>query len=405
MRKNQTIQGHAATAPPEAKPREEAASAYPRGKILYAIGSFELGGTERHLCQILPLLRDRGWDVSLYCVRRRGSLAPRLEAAGIEVIAPPLEAALPEAARLPASAMKLGALLFSRKPDIVHLFLPEAYLVGGPMGLLARTKVRVASRRNLNRYQAKRPRIAKLEHALHPRMDAVLGNSRAIIDELVEEGCPPDRAILIYNGIDLATYAALPDKARARTALGLEPDAFVAVIVANLIPYKGHRDLIEALARIRDELPPSWRLLCAGRDDGIGTELQALARDRDVADHVCFLGERADTIDLLAASDAGILCSHEEGFSNAILEYMAAGLPVVATDVGGNAEAVIDGETGLILPPQDPDALGAAILKIARDPAQATAMGKAGRKRVEETFALEACVAQYDALYRRLLSK
>ena len=81
-----------------------------KGKILYAIGSFDLGGTEHHLCQILPLLRDRGWDVSLYCVRRRGSLAPRLTAAGIEVIAPPLESALPEAARLPASAVKLAAL-------------------------------------------------------------------------------------------------------------------------------------------------------------------------------------------------------------------------------------------------------------------------------------------------------
>jgi glycosyltransferase involved in cell wall biosynthesis len=375
-----------------------------KGKILYAIGSFDLGGTEHHLCQILPLLRDRGWDVSLYCVRRRGSLAPRLTAAGIEVIAPPLESALPEAARLPASATKLAALLLGRRPDIVHLFLPEAYLVGGPLSFLTRRMVRVASRRNLNRYQAKRPMLAKLEHALHPHMHAVLGNSRAIIDELVAEGCPPDRTGLIYNGIDLAPYAVLPDKAQARAALGLGPDDFVAVIVANLIPYKGHRDLIEALAKIRHELPSPWHLLCVGRDDGIGDGLVALARNCGIESNIRFLGERANVINLLAASDVGILCSHEEGFSNVILEYMAVGLPVVATDVGGNAEAVVDGNTGLVVPPRDPDALGAAILKVARDPASAASMGAAGRRRVDGVFALEACVAQYDALYLALLA-
>jgi len=408
VRKSQKTQGPAAGV----KPGADLPSSRSRGKILYVIGSFMLGGTERHLCQILPRLRDRGWDVSLYCVRQRGSLTPRLEEAGVKVIGPPLEKALPgngslmRTLRLPASALKLAILLLRRRPNIVHFFLPEAYLVGAPLAFLTGTKVRIASRRNLNRYQAKRPLVAKLEHALHPHMQAVLGNSRAIMRELVdEEGCPTDRAVLIYNGIDLAPYAALPDKASARAALGLEANAFVAVILANLIPYKGHHDLIEALAKIQDRLPSPWRLLCAGRDEGSAAELQALARDRNIADNVRLLGECADPLGLLAASDVGILCSHEEGFSNAILEYMAAGLPVVATDVGGNPEAVIDGETGLIVPPRNPDALGDALLKIASDPARAVSMGAAGRARVESTFRLEACVQHYDALYRALLAK
>ena len=247
--------------------------------------------------------------------------------------------------------------------------------------------------------------VGRFEQFLHRSMHAVLGNSREVVRELVEEeGCPPERAALIYNGIDLAPYADLPDKASTRAKLGLEGNAFVATIVANLIPYKGHRDLLEALAAIRDDLPSPWRLLCVGRDDGIGAELRALARDLKLEENVRFLGQRTDVVDLLAASDLGILCSHEEGFANAILEYMAAELPVVASDVGGNAEAVVDGETGLIVPPHDPAALGPAILGLARDSERASAMGAAGRLRVESKFALERCVAEYDALYCALLA-
>ena len=139
------------------------------------------------------------------------------------------------------------------------------------------------------------------------------------------------------------------------------------------------------------------------RDDGAGLEIRTMARQLGIDDRVSFLGLRLDVPDLVSASDVGLLSSHQEGFSNTILEAMAAGLPMIVTNVGGNAEAVVDGETGLVVPARDPHALAEAIVLIARDPNLRRRYGAAGRKRVESMFSLDACVAKYEALYRGLL--
>ncbi len=144
-------------------------------------------------------------------------------------------------------------------------------------------------------------------------------------------------------------------------------------------------------------------MLCVGRDDGLGPTLAELARGLRLDGNIRLLGSRADIPALLASADIGILCSHEEGFSNAILEGMAAGLPMVVTDVGGNAEAVVDQETGFVVPAHDPAALGAAILALASNAELRKKLGKAARRRVETHFSLEQCVERYDALYRDLI--
>jgi glycosyltransferase involved in cell wall biosynthesis len=120
--------------------------------------------------------------------------------------------------------------------------------------------------------------------------------------------------------------------------------------------------------------------------------------------NISFLGSRSDVPSLLAASDLALLCSHQEGFANAILEGMAAGLPMIVTDVGGNAEAVVDGETGLVVPAHSPDQLADAIVRLARDPAKRKAFGAAAHRRVSEHFGMERCVAAHDELYRQLLA-
>jgi glycosyltransferase involved in cell wall biosynthesis len=234
-------------------------------------------------------------------------------------------------------------------------------------------------------------------------MTCILGNSRAVLDELRAEGVPKEKLRLIYNGIDLAPFAALPTKSDARRNLSLPVDAWTMILIANIIPYKGHADLLEALSRIKTRLPNPWRLLCVGRDDGPGVALHTQARRFGIDENIVWLGLRTDVAKLLAAADLGLLVSHEEGFANAVLEGMAAALPMVVTDVGGNAEAVLDGKTGLVVPARDPERLGAAILAFAADPARAAAMGKAGRDRVEWNFSLAACVRQYEALYAELL--
>jgi glycosyltransferase involved in cell wall biosynthesis len=232
-------------------------------------------------------------------------------------------------------------------------------------------------------------------------MDRVCGNSHAVIDQLAEERVPRERLRLIYNGIQ--TRDVLPnDNSRTKRAeLGIGDDALVLVVVANLIPYKGHADLIDALGLIKSELPQPWVLLVLGRDDGIGDSLKQHAQNVGVADDIHWLGSRRDVAAILNAADIGILCSHQEGFSNAVLEGMAAGLPMIVTDVGGNVEAVEDGLNGRVVPPREPRRLAEVLLEIARSPNKRL-MGEAGRHRVQGAFSLDACVDAYEALYREL---
>ncbi len=176
-------------------------------------------------------------------------------------------------------------------------------------------------------------------------------------------------------------------------------------LVANLFAYKGHADLLLALAGRRDQLPDGWVLLCIGIDKGQGEALKRQSEQLGLSKNIHWLGERDDVTDLLAASDLSLLVSHEEGFSNAVLEGMAAGLSMVVTDVGGNPEAVIDGETGLVVPAHDPEALGAAVVRLAGDRGLRTRFGEAGLKRFQEKFTLARCVQRYVVLYRGLMGK
>ena len=153
-----------------------------------------------------------------------------------------------------------------------------------------------------------------------------------------------------------------------------------------------------------ERLPP---ILCMSgrRDQGLQAKPDVLARARGIGANVRFMGERRDVPTLLAAADFGILSSWEEGFSNVILEAMTAGLPMIVTDVGGNPEAVLHGETGLVVPSRDPTALGDAVLRLARDPELRRRLGSAGRRRVKQEFSVERCVDSHTSLYEELLAR
>lgn len=370
-------------------------------QIVYVIGSLDLGGAERHLVQVAPALKTIGWEPTIYCLTHHGVQSSELESHGVTVIGPPIKTntgAFLRPFALMASCIKLLTILIRRRPDIVHFFLPLAYVMGAPLSILAATPVRVMSRRSLNLYQRRYPLISWFERKLHRHMSCVLGNSRAVINDLLAEGTGLERTKLIYNGINLVPFAQASSEEK-------DPSApLVFVIVANLIPYKGHADLIEALASIVDALPTKWELWCIGRDDGLRESLEQLATKKNVDRNIKFLGSRSDVRSFLKASDISVLCSHEEGFSNAILEAMAAGLPVVATDVGGNAEAIVHDQTGLIVPPRDSVALGQALLKLALAADMRKVMGQRGRERVKQCFSLKKCAQSYSSLYTDLLN-
>ncbi|MFN3656968.1 MAG: glycosyltransferase [Pseudolabrys sp.] len=378
--------------------------------ILFVIGSLNIGGAERHLAQMLPLLAQRGWRPAVYCLMERGNLAPELERRGIPVHCTPC-AGEPEprsragaVSRIARRMIALARFMRAMKPAVAHFFLPYPYLVGAPAALIARVPVRIMSRRSLNNYQQKHPLSAALESMLHRTMTTVLGNSRNVVEQLAREGVPVARLGLIYNGIDIGPYGGAGAREDVRRAMNIDSSALVFVIVANLIGYKGHADLLTAFGRAQAQLPPGWRLLVVGRDDGIGPTLRAQAVALGLSENILFLGPYNDIPGVLGTADVGLLTSHQEGFSNALLEYMASGLAVVATDVGGNPEAVVAGESGLIVPPRDPERLAEALVRLGTDAALRRRLGDNARRRVADTFSIDTCLARYDALYGALTS-
>ena len=377
-------------------------------RLLVVTESLGVGGTEAHLIRVLPRLVARDWKLAIFCLSGRGKRAQEVEGAGIEVFSlshiPKRKMGLRYSSYIAYASGKLYAVLRQWRPDIVHFYLPGPYLVGAPVAIAAGTPIKVMSRRSLAHYQKNWPTLARLERLLHTKMDAITGNAKAVIGELLNEGVPSSKLQLIYNGVEASEL--LVDRAEARRMLGLGADAFVGLVLANLHPYKGHRELIEGLAHVGSKLPSSWCILCVGRDEGTKAELEEIAWARGLGSNIRFTGECLDLSNFFAAADVSLLvATQNEGFSNAILESMSAGLPLVVTAVGGNAEAVVDGETGFVVAPDDTEALGNAVLRLARDPALAERLGSAGRSRVAQEFSLSRCVTAHAQLYEDLLTK
>lgn len=383
--------------------------------IVFVIGTTEVGGAELHLMNVSARLVRQGFQCYLIALDPVGKLESAFERAGVRVLGVRIPKSadifffrIPRIRSLVRNTLALPYLCWQYwrlRPDVVHFFLPAAYIIGALASLCGPRVSRVMSRRSRNFYQTKRPLYRCVEHWLHSKMDVVCGNSLRVIEDLRAEGVHREQLRLIYNGIDSRSFccdSAL--KNNARYQLSIEENVVVFVMVANLISYKGHADLIEAFGMIRDRLPNGWICLCIGRDDGIKSALQEQADRLGIGNNVRFLGSRQDVPDLLAAADIGVLCSHEEGFSNAVLECMAAALPMVVTDVGGNAEAVEHGVTGLVVAPHAPVQLADALLSLTADSNRA-AMGAAGRHRVETLFSMEACVKAYIDLYSSATDK
>lgn len=370
----------------------------PAPRVTVVTSRLDIGGTERHLTRILPALQRRGMDIALYVMERGGPLEAEVSAQGVRVEGPSRSRFL----HWPKVTFALTRFLRRERPDIVHFFLPRPYVYGSAAAELAGQKRRIMSRRSLTVYQAHYPLLGILERLLHSRTDALIGNSKAVIEQLATEAGNRQKLALIHNGIDLPMPVPVAERTRVRNALQISDDVLVITVVANLIAYKGHRDLIAALALIKDDLPAHWKMLAVGRDDGVGAELKRQAEAVNIAANIMWLGECSDVGALLAVSDIFALPSHQEGFSNALLEAMAAALPAVATSVGGNLDAVADNETGFLVRPGSPDALAAALLRLAKDPALRRRFGDAARLRVQQRFSLDACVTRYEKMYRAL---
>lgn len=297
----------------------------------------------------------------------------------------------------------LSAMLRHERFDVVQSQHEKADVLNALLPRLPGTAY-ISNRRDMG--FKKSPKLQHLFRWLNPRYDTVVAPARQILAGLAQcERLDPLRMTWIPNGVDTRRYAPAPLQRRldARAALGLDDDAVVFGCVARMTPVKRHADLLDAFANVRRTTPQA-RLLLVGDGPDL-PEVQAKIAALGIGEDVTLLSFRDDVDDLLPAMDALVLCSSSEGMSNAILEAMACGLPVVATAVGGNLHLVQHEQTGLLVPPLDPISLAASLQWLAQSPHARRRMGLAARSRIEREFSLDAMVLAFDQLYRRLLGR
>lgn len=238
----------------------------------------------------------------------------------------------------------------------------------------------------------------QIQRALWHSTDQMLAVSNVLRENLQRQfNFPKEKIRVVANGVDLSRFALMRQGDEYKTRLGLPANALVFGAIGRVVPVKAYPTLLQAAKLLFNEIPTAHLVMV-----GDGPQLEALvqlAEEYQIASRVHFLGARKDVPEILQAFDVFVLSSESEGMSNTILEAMASARPVVATAVGGNPELVVDGETGLLVPPHDPPAMAAAIMKLLRDTELCRQMGWLGRQRVEEKFSLEVMVQNYANVY------
>lgn len=285
-----------------------------------------------------------------------------------------------------------------RGVDVIHAHKFGSNVWGALLGRATRVPVVVAHEHTWS-FQGQWLRRQIDRRIVGGLSDVVLAVSEADRERMIEiVGVPRERIVVVPNGIGDPPAV---DRPAVRASLGVAPDVPLLAQTAVLRPQKAVGVMVEAMAILRRSHPAA-RLVVIGPGDAAA--LHTLARDHGVSDAVRFLGARDDVRALLAAADIGVLSSDFEGSPLAVLEYMAAGLPVVATDVGGVPRLVQDGQTGLLVPRREPAALAAAVGRLLDEPGLARRMGEHGRARQRQEFSTAVMARRVTDLYDRLLA-
>jgi glycosyltransferase involved in cell wall biosynthesis len=372
--------------------------------ILYIISNLSLGGMERSLYYLLKYSDRSLFTISVWSLSaRRQELVSPIRALGIDVHVWGIEKvnSWDTMTKLPALVQDLRA----RRPQVVVCYSFDAELVGVPLGRLLGVPVVLTTRRDMGDWERADSQL-KYRKWLDPwtaRIVAVSDRVKAAV--VAHEGVAPNRVRTIYNGID-ETFFDTPAAGHTRQAWNIDPDDVVVTLVGNVVyEVKGHRHFIEA-ARLVLAAEPHVTFVVVGyadRTTALFKELDAVIRRLGMEKKIHFTGPTGNVPELIALSDICVNASLSEGMSNAVLEYMALGKPVVVTDVGGNPEVVVDGLNGLVVPPADAPALADALLKLVRDRKLRIVMGDHGRERQRKEFTAKRMAGEYEKLYWELL--
>ena len=386
----------------------EAPPSEPPLRILHVITSLARGGAQAHLLTLMRGQKRRGHAVELAFLKD-----PVMVSEFADVVPLPLQANLGVGqvgdSTYAALLGRLWGLVSAMKPDVLHTHLLKADALGAVAGRFGGARVTIASKHNDEAALRKR-HIAFLHGALSRLNDRIIVLSDHVGRYVVEVGrVPPEKIRRVYYGIDLNRPIALSQGAvRAlRRELDLPPDGPFLLCVGRLDEQKGHPTLFDAMRRVV-AAEPTARLVVAGGAQQSGEDyaayLRSLAAEPELDGRIIFAGERTDVPRLMAACDLFVLASRWEGFGLVFLEAMAAGKPVVTTNVSGIPEVVLHEQTGLLVPPGDPAALAAAIVKLCADPTERRRLGNNGYERAHLHFTADRMLEETLDVYREALA-
>ena len=366
-------------------------------RILFVLTGLAYGGAETQLVRLATRLKSRGWEVSVVSLMPPKAYVEDLEAAGIPVFSLGIRRKLPDL----VPVLRFARIIRKWRPDIVHSHMVHANLLARIVRFLAPIPVLICSARSIDEGGRFREILYRLTDSL---CDLTTQVSHAGLERYVRVGAVPRHKIrYIPNGVDTERFKPnLEDRLKFRKELGV--DGFVWLAVGRFDPQKDYPTMLQAFARVVHKYSNTI-LLIAG-DGPLRKTMENMTRELGVEKHVKFLGIRRDIPQLMNAADAYVMSSEWEGMPMVLLEASACRLPIVATNVGGNAEIVLDGQTGFLVPPKSPEALSQAMLRMMDLPEEVREkMGEQARKHIESNFSLDRIVDCWESLYYELLNR
>ena len=350
---------------------------------------FEPGGTERQMTELIRRLDPSRWLVHVACFEARGGWLPRVAEAAASIEEFPVTSL--KSPRTARHLVNFAAWCRANRIAVVHTAELYSNIFGLPAAALAGVPVRIGNRREINPDKS-RTQIA-MQRAAYGFAHKIVANSRAAAHRLLFERVPAHKIAVVANGLDF-------ERVQQRQS---RPTLRKVIVVANLRPEKGHEVLIDAAADVLQRFPDAMFEIVGGGPER--DSLVARAAARGMTQAFAFLGHRDDVPARLAGADIFVLPSRSEAFPNAVLEAMAAGLPIVASGVGGILELIDDGKTGLLVPPGEPQPLAERICRLMADPASAAALGDAAREEARARYSFDRMVAAFESIYLNELAR
>jgi len=361
--------------------------------LVHVDAGLEWRGGQRQALFLVRELKKKGFRV-FFVVQPGSPLEQRARQEGLEVI--PL--AMKGEADLWAS-LKLSFLMKRKRCQLAHFHDAHSLSLGLRAASWAKVPIIVAHRRV--DFPLGRNFFSKKKYG--PRVDSIIAISEGVKKVLIEAGVPPEKIAVIPSGIDFSVFEEVKDSDFLRREFGFAADDFLVGIVAALEDHKGHIYLFQATKIVRQH-SPKIKLIVVGTGS-LRLELESKSQQLGIEDIVFFLGFREDVPRILASLDLFVLSSHLEGLGSSLLDAMACGLPVVATRTGGIPEIVHHRETGLLVPPKDPEALARAIIELYHDRNLARYLAERGQQYVRRHFSAEAMADRVIELYFKLAQK